>query len=146
MSGVYTFARNHGYFDGAKPVTGVRVPKTPEPDETYAYSNAEEQQMLKVVKSAKGRLAIAVASWTGVDKGELEAVRWEDFEGSDLYIRRKIWEGSEKDPKTATRKAPIPVIPHLKGCSISTVRAQVHRPRDGCSPRHEERSRCAWTT
>lgn len=40
--------------------------------------------MLKVVKGAKAQLAIAIASWTGVDKGELEATRWEDFRGGDL--------------------------------------------------------------
>lgn len=130
ISGIYTFARSQGHFDGSNPVTGVKLPRTPEPDETYAYSNAEEQQMMKVVKSAKARLAIAVASWTGVDKGELEALRWEDFEGVDLYIRRKIWEGTEKDPKTGARKAPIPVIPHLRKM-IEQYRRTVGSPREG---------------
>ena len=87
--------RTHGHFDGANPVTGIKLPKTAPPDETYAYSNAEEQQMLKAVKSAKGRVAIAVASWTGVDKGELEAIRWEDFK-QDLHIQRKIWQGKRR--------------------------------------------------
>jgi len=95
LSGVYTFARTHGHFDGANPVNGIKLPKTPPPDETYAYSNAEEQQMLKAVRSAKGRVAIAVASWTGVDKGELEAIRWEDFK-QDLHIQRKIWQGKRR--------------------------------------------------
>jgi integrase len=130
ISGVYTFARTHGYYDGANPVSGTKLPKTPEPDETYAYSNDEERKMLKVVKSAKARLAIAVASWTGVDKGELEGLRWEDFEGGDLYIRRKIWCGTEKEPKTGARKAPIPVIAHLQKM-IQQYRRSVGSPAEG---------------
>lgn len=130
LSGVYAFARSHGYLDGANPVTGVKLPKTPEPEDTYAYSNIEEQKMLKVVKSVKARLAIAVASWTGVDKGDLEALRWEDFEGGDLYIRRKIWCGTEKDPKTGARKAPIPVIAHLQKI-IDQYRKSVGSPAKG---------------
>jgi integrase len=114
LSGVYTFAKTHGHFDGANPITGTKLPKTAPPDETYAYSNAEEQRMLKSVKSARGRLAIALASWTGVDKGELEAIRWEDFRRGDLFIQRKIWQGIEKLPKTEARQAAIPVIPRLK--------------------------------
>jgi integrase len=114
LSGVYTYARNHGYFDGANPVTSVKLPKASKPpEETYAYSNREEKAMMDAVKSNRARLAIAIASWTGVDKGELEGLRWEDRVGHDLYIRRKIWSGEEKEPKTEKRKAPIPIISHL---------------------------------
>jgi len=130
LSGVYTFARSHGHFDGANPITDTRLPKTPPPEDTYAYSNAEEQNMLKAVKSTKGRLAIAIASWTGVDKGELEALRWEDFRGADLFIERKIWQGIEKEPKTETRKAPIPVIPRLQKM-IGSYRRRIGSPSEG---------------
>ncbi|MGD0510857.1 MAG: tyrosine-type recombinase/integrase [Candidatus Micrarchaeaceae archaeon] len=114
LSGIYTYARTHGHFDGANPVTGVKLPKASPPAETYAYSLEEERLMMKAVSSPKARLALAVASWTGVDKGELEGLRWEDRKGADFYITRKIWEGNEKDPKADKRKAPIPIIPHLK--------------------------------
>ena len=87
LSGIYTFARSEGHFDAANPVTGVRIPKTPAPKDTYAYSNVEEQKMLAVVKTARAKLAIAIASWTGVDKGELEAIRWEDFVAGDLFVK-----------------------------------------------------------
>jgi integrase len=113
LSGVYTFARNHGHFDGANPVTGVKLAKTKAPEETYAYSLQEELAMIAAVKSKPGKLAMAIASWTGVDKGELEGLRWEDRKTGDLYIQRKIWCGIEKGPKTEKRKAPIPIIPHL---------------------------------
>jgi integrase len=114
LSGIYTYARTHGHFDGANPVTGVKLPKAKPPAETYAYSLEEERLMMKAVSSLKARLALAVASWTGVDKGELEGLRWEDRKGADLYITRKIWEGNEKDPKAEKRRAPIPIIPHMQ--------------------------------
>lgn len=93
LSGVYTFARNHGHFDGANPVIGVKIPNSRPPEETYTYSWREELALMKAIKSPAGKLAVAVASWTGVDKGELEALRWEDRVGHDLSIRRKIWCG-----------------------------------------------------
>ncbi len=113
ISGIFTFARNQGYYNGANPVQGVKLPKAKPPADTYAYSLEEERQMMKVMSSPKARLAIAVASWTGVDKGELEGLRWEDRKGGDIFVERKIWEGNLKDPKTVKRKAPIPEIPHL---------------------------------
>jgi len=130
LSGIYTFARSQGHFDGANPITGTRLPKTATPEDTYAYTLAEEEKMLKVVKSTRGRLAIALASWTGVDKGELEALRWEDFRAGDLYIERKIWQGLEKAPKTEARKAPIPIIPGLQKM-VDSYRRRIGSPSDG---------------
>jgi integrase len=127
LSGIYTFARNHGHFDGANPATAVKLPKAKPPEDTHAYSLKEETAMMTAVKSDRGRLAIAIASYTGVDKGELEALRWEDRVNGDFQIRRKIWCGKEKEPKTEKRKAPIPVIPHL------AKMLDAHRKRLGAS-------------
>lgn len=82
-----------------------------------------------VIKHRLGRFSLYPPR-TGVDKGKLEAFRWEDFEGADLYIRRKIWEGTEKYPKTGARKAPIPVIPHLRKM-IEQYRESEGSPREG---------------
>ena len=49
---------------------------------------------------------MSIASYTGVDKGELEAPCWEDLLNGDLFSR-------VKGAKTQKRKAPILVIPHL---------------------------------
>jgi hypothetical protein len=37
-------------------------------------------------------MACEIAAWTGLDKGELEGLRWEDFRNGDLYVTRKVWE------------------------------------------------------
>jgi hypothetical protein len=105
---------------GANSTTGVKLAKAKPPEDTHSYSLKEETAMMTAVKSDRGRLAMAIASYTGVDKGELEAVRWEDRVNGDFQIQRKIWCGKLKEPKTEKRKAPIPVIPH---------RANMPKPR-----------------
>ena len=130
ISGVYTFARNHGHYDGANPVQGVKLPKAKPPQETYAYSVKEELAMLNTVTSKRGRLAIAIAAFSGCDKGEIEGLRWEDRVGRDLYVQRKVWCGQVKEPKTEKRKAPIPIIPLLaKYLDEAWEAAGLARPR-----------------
>ena len=64
MSAVFNFARNHRFFDGANPVTGVRLPKARRAEETYAYDLAEEKAMMNAVKDdldlISGRLGVLV--------------------------------------------------------------------------------------
>lgn len=108
----------------------MKLPKANPPAETYAHSLGEERLMMTAVSSPKARLALAVASWTGVDKGELEGLRWEDRKGADFYITRKIWEGNEKGPKAEKRKAPIPIIPHLQKM-MGAYRKGVGSPPEG---------------
>jgi len=62
LSGVYTFARNQGHFDGANPVTGVKLPTAKGPVYTYAYSLQEEHAMIAAVKSRRAKMAMPVTS------------------------------------------------------------------------------------
>jgi integrase len=107
LGGIYTFARNRGHFDGANPVQGVKLPKAKAPEETYAYSLKEETAMMTVVKSERALLAIAIASWTGVDKGELEALRWADRIGEDLTLEERFGAASRRNqrPKSARHRS-----------------------------------------
>lgn len=129
VSGIYTWARNYGHFKGANPMTGVERPKAKPPEDTYAYSLEEERAMMKAV-SEMARVAVAVASWTGLDMGELEGLRWEDFRNSDLYVTRKIWEGNIKLPKTEQRKAAVPVVAPLAEL-IAQYRKRCGSPAEG---------------
>jgi len=107
LGGIYAFARNRGHFDGANPVQGVKLPKAKAPEETYAYSLKEETAMMTVVKSERALLAIAIASWTGVDKGELEALRWADRIGEDLTLEERFGAASRRNqrPKRARHRS-----------------------------------------
>ncbi len=112
LSGVYSWARNHGHFDGANPVTGVRLPKARGRRETYAYGLLEELAIMSVL-GLREKAAIATASFTGLSKAELQGLRWEDRIDGCLHIRRNVWEGIEKETKTESRAATVPIIPQL---------------------------------
>jgi len=133
ISGVFAFARQHGHFDGANPMQGLKLPKAKAPAETYAYSIAEEQAMMKALSgtaSGMAHVAVAIASWTGLDKGEIEGLRWEDFKNGDLYVSRKVWEGNIKLPKTDARRAAIPVIKALADI-VNKYRVSCGSPAEG---------------
>jgi integrase len=129
ISGVFVFARQHGHFDGANPMQGLKLPKAKAPAVTYAYSVVEEQAIMKVL-SGMQRAVIAMAAWTGADKGELQGLRWEDFRNGDLFITRKVWEGHVKDPKTEQRKTSIPIIKPLAKI-LEQYRKECGSPTEG---------------
>lgn len=112
LSGVFTYARNHGHFDGSNPVTGVKLPKARGKSETFAYDIDEELAIMKVV-ALMPKAAIATASYSGLSKSEMQGLRWEDRSNGNLNVRRKVWGGIVGDVKTTYRKAPAPVIPQL---------------------------------
>ena len=37
------------------------------------------------------RTVVAVAAFTGLPEGEIRGLRWEDFTGEELRVRRLIW-------------------------------------------------------
>lgn len=112
LSGVFTFARNHGYFDGANPVTGVKLPKAHAKSETYAYELQEELAIM-VILELMPRAAIATAGFAGLSKAEMQGLRWEDRKNGCWYVRRNVWSGIVKDTKTVHRAAPVPIILQL---------------------------------
>ena len=115
LSGVFTFARNKGDFDGANPVQGVKLPNARRGEETYAYSIDEELAMLDALKEdSRSLTAISLAAWSGVSRSELEALRWEDRRDGHLHVARSCVEGDLKDTKTVHRKASVPIIPVLE--------------------------------
>jgi integrase len=129
VSGIFAFARQYGHFVGANPMTGLKLPKAKPPKETYAYSVDEERTMMNSL-TGMARVAVAVASWTGLDKGEIEGLRWEDFRNGDLHVTRKIWDGNIKLPKTEARQAAVPVIKPLREV-LERYRLECGSPTEG---------------
>jgi integrase len=130
LSGIFTLAKQLGYYEGVNPLQDTRVdPKAAEPAETYAYS-LEEVQSLLAVFPEPAATAFAVASFMGLRIGEIEALRWEDYRDGEMHISRSIWNGHVGQPKTRKSAAPVPVIRHL------AERLELHRlhcgnPRSG---------------
>lgn len=129
LSGVYSWARNHGHFDGANPVAGVKLPKARAKSETYAYSLQDELAIMNVL-SLMPRAAIATASFAGLSRAEVRGLRWEDRSGGNLYVRRNVCGAKIKDTKNDYRSAPVPIIPQL-GTILDEYWKECGRPATG---------------
>jgi integrase len=60
------------------------------------------------------RTGIATAAFIGLRAGEIQGVRWENFSGDELQIKRSVWSTQVGDTKNEERECAIPVIPLLR--------------------------------
>jgi integrase len=113
LSGVINHAKQQGYFDGANPVHGVEIPKARPAGETPAYTLEQVIQMVTALSQPAATIA-ATAAFTGLRRGELEGLLWENYIGKEIRVTRSVWNGHADDPKTSKSKAPVPVIAPLR--------------------------------
>jgi len=64
-------------------------------------------------------LSVAVAAWTGLRRSEIVGLKWEDYDGARLWVRRNICFGRRGEmtvelPKTEASKSCVPVIAPLR--------------------------------
>jgi integrase len=109
LSGVFKQAKRIGILDGINPMQDTSIPRTPEPEDTYAHSLSEIKAMLAVL-AEPARTIVLTAAFTGLRKGEILGLRWQDFNGRELSVKRSIWNGIPNAPKTKRSKASIPAV------------------------------------
>ena len=124
LSGLFRHAAQQDYFDSshANPVQLAMVPaKAPRGREGRAYSLEEINQMLRLL-SEPAVTVVATAAYTGLRRGELQGLQWEDFQAAPdedslggLRVTRSVWHGLVGEPKTEKSKAWVPVISQLAG-------------------------------
>jgi len=112
LSGVFTHAKRCGAINGVNPIRDVSIPKGRESEETYAYSLEEIYRMLDVLPDPAATV-IASAAFTGLRKGEVRGMRWENLHDDEMQVTHSVWNRHISDPKTRASKAPIPVIAPL---------------------------------
>ena len=112
LSGMFRFAKRQGVINSENPIRDMVLPKGTSAGETHAYSLEEIGQMLKVLSEPASTI-VAVAAFTGVRKGELRGLLWENYDGEQVLISQSFWRGHALEPKTRGSKAPVPVITHL---------------------------------
>jgi integrase len=97
------------------PMEYTTVPKAEETPETVAYSLNEISTMLdKLSDEPVASAVVATAAFTGLRRSELRGLRWEDLRDNQLFVTRTVWNTSERGKtKTASSKAPVPVLPIL---------------------------------
>ena len=112
LSGIFRYAKRQGVVNSENPMRDVVLPKGEPAGETYAYSLEEITQMLNALPEPASTI-IAVAAFTGVRKGELRGLLWENYDGQQVFISQSFWRGHPLEPKTRQSKAPVPVIVQL---------------------------------
>ena len=123
LSGVFTYAKNQGVFDGVNPIRDAMIPKrAAAPEETYAATPEEVlaiMDSLDKVGEPRACAAVALMFFAGLRPGEARGLCWEDFDGKRLVIRQSVWHTHSTTPKTASSAKPVPVIEPLRSVLIA---------------------------
>ncbi|HET6178688.1 MAG TPA: tyrosine-type recombinase/integrase [Candidatus Sulfotelmatobacter sp.] len=113
LSGAFRYGVRTGVLR-FNPMREVMLPRNGKPmDNTHAYSLAEIQSMLAVLPEPS-RTAVLVAALTGLRHSEIRGLRWDDFTGDELRVRRAVWASHISETKTPASTAAVPVLPVLR--------------------------------
>ena len=112
LSGIFRYAKRQGVINSENPMRDVVLPKGEAAGETHAYSLEEITHMLDMLPEPAATI-VAVAAFTGVRKGELRGLLWENYDGEQVLISQSFWRGHHLEPKTRQSKSPVPVIAQL---------------------------------
>jgi integrase len=114
LTGVFTFAKQESVINSENPMRDVAIPKGQESEATHAY-RLEEVLAMREVLPEPAKTVVATAAFTGLRRSELRGLRWEDLGENELRISRSVWNTHiEERTKTASSKAPIPLVPILQ--------------------------------
>lgn len=125
LSGIFKLAKQQGFFVGENPVRDSAVAASArEPQQTRVYT-LEEINLLLTLLPEPAATIFAVAAFTGLRRGEISGLRWEDFRNGEIHVSQSVWEGHITQPKTPLSRGAVPVIAPL------AVRLKAHRQRCG---------------
>ena len=116
LSGAFRYAIRTDRFSRENPVREVKVPKGKRPQSVPAYSLEEILAMVNAVDEP-AKTVLLLAGLSGLRHSEIRGLKWEDFTGSEIIVRRSAWRtwvSDEGDTKTEGSAAPVPCVPVLK--------------------------------
>jgi integrase len=125
LSGAFRYAIRTDRFNRENPVREAKVPKGKKPESVHAYSLEEITAMVNAVNEP-AKTVLLVAGLSGLRHSEIRGLKWEDFTGDEILVRRSAWRtwvSDEGDTKTEGSSAPVPCVPVLRQALI------VHRKR-----------------
>jgi len=97
--------------------------------EHYTWEEAENI-ISALVDHVDCQLVVALACFLGLRPGEIAGLRWEDFDGECVHIRRSVVRGSIGTPKTVESLAPIPLIDPIR-VPLELWRMKKDNPSEG---------------
>jgi len=105
-------------YGDVNPASGVKIRCANKKGKTFAYSLDDIKALLAAL-AEPSRVLMAVAAYTGLRRGEIVGLKWEDYDGKVIHVRRNICFGqkgemSVEPPKTEASEAPVPVIAPLR--------------------------------
>src|SRR6266581_4146076 len=90
----------------------VSIPKARPGSETQAYSLEGIIRLISIL-SQPAATVVATAAFTGLRKGEIRGLLWENYPGATISVSQSVWQGFVTEPKTQKSKSVIPVIAPL---------------------------------
>jgi integrase len=108
LASAFRYASRKGLTE-ISPVRDAAIPQG-NPADTHAYSLTEVHAILQNLPDRLSRSLVVVAAFTGLRTEEIKGLRWEDYDGKVLNIRRAVVYGKEVSVKTDASKAPVPVV------------------------------------
>jgi len=125
LSGVYVYAISSGVVP-ANPVPPAKwLVKTARPAKQIEYSLEQVLAMLKILEPLDLRAAVAVglAYFAALRPAEIRGLKWPDYTGAELNVRRTVWRDTVGETKTEGSAASVPVIEPLRGL-LEKLKAQ----------------------
>lgn len=112
FSVLYQHALRYGWAS-RNPIREVR--QSAKRQQTPDILTPEEVNVLLTLLPDYARTMVVVAAVTGLRRGELVGLRWEDvdFEKGRIQVRRSLVDQIAGEPKTETSKRPVPLEPAL---------------------------------
>jgi integrase len=118
MHAFFAEAIRLGLHEDTNPASAVKIRGAQRKGETHAYSLADIKAILGAV-TEPSKVVLAVAAYSGLRRGEIIGLKWEDYDGERVTVRRNICFGEKGEmsvelPKTESSSAPVPVIAPLR--------------------------------
>jgi integrase len=128
LSGAFRYAVRTGVIQ-FNPMRETLLPKSGKPMESrQAYTLPEIQSMLKVLGEPE-RTVVLVAALTGLRQSEIRGLRWDDYNGETITVKRSVWRTHVGETKTPGSAASIPVLPVLS----KALTSHLNRVGFGCT-------------
>jgi integrase len=111
---IFNYAAQKGAFnsDAKNPFWEVSIPKTQHQTKPTRFATLDDVVAMINILEEPSATVVATAAFSGLRKSELQALRWEDFDGDTLQVRRTAWRTTmvAETTKTEASRAPVPII------------------------------------